>query len=197
LGTKKSYIYKTMSTGYKIAEGVGAYYLTFQVVGWVDIFSRKIYRDIVIESLKYCQQNKGFELFAYVIMSNHIHLLARSQSGDLSGTIRDFKNYTCKKFLENLMDKKESRSDWMKIVFEYHGKFKNKQSNQIWTHENHAEHIYSQKFIEQKVSYIHNNPVRSGIVANSYEYLYSSARNYTELESVIDVITVDFLCKTF
>jgi len=65
-----------MSTGYKIAEKDGLYYLTFQIVGWVDIFTRQVYRDIAIESLKYCQQNKGLCIFAYVIMSNHIHLLA-------------------------------------------------------------------------------------------------------------------------
>ena len=134
---------------------------------------------------------------AYVIMSNHIHLLARSQSGDLSGTIHDFKNYTSRKFLEIVESNTESRSEWMKMVFEYHGKFKNKQTNQIWTHENHAEHIYSQKFIEQKITYIHNNPVRAGIVEKPYEYLYSSARNYADLESVIDVIKVDLVCKTF
>ena len=133
---KNNYICSSMSTGYKIAEGTGAYYLTFQIVGWVDLFSRQSYRDIAIESLKYCQQNKGFELFAYVIMSNHIHLLARSQSGDLSGTIRDFKNYTSQQFLEILESNTESRREWMKMVFEYHGKFKNKQTNQIWTHEN-------------------------------------------------------------
>jgi len=49
------------------------YYLTFQIVGWVDIFTRKNYRDIVIESFKYCQGNKGLELYAYVIISYHIH----------------------------------------------------------------------------------------------------------------------------
>ncbi|HCX99454.1 MAG TPA: hypothetical protein DG754_04865, partial [Bacteroidales bacterium] len=79
---------------------------------------------------------------------------------------------------------------------EYHAKFKGKQTHQLWTHENHAEHLYSQKFIEQKVQYIHNNPVRSGIVANPEDYLYSSARNYAGLESVIDVIEVDFRWKT-
>jgi len=194
---KNDYICSSMSTGYKIAEGTGAYYLTFQIVGWVDLFTRQVYKDIVIESLKYCQQNKGLELFAYVIMSNHIHLLARSQSGDLSGTIRDFKNYTSRKFIEILESNIESRSEWMKMVFEYHGKFKNKQTNQIWTHENHAEHIYSQKFIEQKITYIHNNPVRAGIVTKPYDYLYSSAKNYADLENVIDVIKVDLLCKIF
>ena len=129
-------------------------------------------------------------------MSNHIHLLARSQSGDLSGTIRDFKNYTSRKFIEILESNTESRREWMKMIFEYHGKFKNKQPNQIWTHENHAEHIYSQQFIEQKITYIHNNPVRAGIVAKPYDYLYSSARNYADLENLIDVIKVDFQCKT-
>jgi hypothetical protein len=85
----------------------------------------------------------------------------------------------------------------MKMVFKYHAKLKDNQKHQLWTHENHAEHIYSQKFIEQKVQYIHNNPVRSGIVAKPEDYLYSSARNYAGLESVIDVIEVDFKWKTY
>jgi REP element-mobilizing transposase RayT len=185
-----------MSTGYKITEKDGLYFLTFQIVGWVDIFTRKVYKDIVIDSFKYCQANKGLELYAYVIMSNHIHLMAHSQSGDLSGTIRDFKNYTSGKFLECLEENTESRRDWMKMVFEYHGKFKNKQTNQIWTHENHAELIYSQKFIEQKINYIHNNPVKAGIVEKAEDYLYSSARNYADLESVIEIIKASLLWKT-
>ena len=129
-------------------------------------------------------------------MSNHIHILSRSETGNLSGIIRDFKNYTSKQFLEFILDGTESRSDWMKLVFEYHGKYKNKQTFQVWTHENHAEEVYSQKFIEQKINYIHNNPVRSGIVEKPEHYLYSSARNNAELEHVLDVIRVDFLWET-
>ncbi|NJK96187.1 MAG: transposase, partial [Bacteroidales bacterium] len=108
-----------MTTGYKIREGDTAYYLTFQIVGWVDIFTRKIYRDIVIDSFKYCQQNKGLNLYAYVIMSNHIHILGSSQNGDLSGIVRDFKNYTSNRFLENIREGTESRSDWMEADIEY------------------------------------------------------------------------------
>jgi REP element-mobilizing transposase RayT len=186
-----------MSTGYKIHEKDGAHFLTFQIVGWVDLFTRKQYRDEVIESFKYCQQNKGLNLFAFVIMSNHMHLLAQSEVGDLSGFIRDFKSYTSKRFVEIIESGKESRCEWMKMVFKYHAKLKDNQAHQIWTHENYAEHIYSQKFIEQKVQYIHNNPVRSGIVVNPEDYLYSSARNYAGLESVIDVIEVDFRWKTY
>jgi putative transposase len=97
-----------MPTSYKIREDEAAYYLTFQIVGWVDIFTRKIYRDIAIESLKYCCENKGLNLFANVIMSNHIHLLAQSEISNLSDIIRDFKNYTSRKFLEVVNECNES-----------------------------------------------------------------------------------------
>jgi len=186
-----------MSTGYRIYEKDGAHFLTFQVVGWVDLFTRRDYRNVVIESFKYCQQHKGLNLFAFVIMSNHIHLLAQSEVGDLSGFIRDFKSYTSKRFLEIMESGTESRREWMMRVFEHYATYKEKQTHQLWTHENHAEHVYSQKFIEQKVQYIHNNPVRSGIVAKPEDYLYSSARNYAGLESVIDVIEVDFRWQTY
>jgi REP element-mobilizing transposase RayT len=185
-----------MSTGYKISESEGLYFLTFQIVGWVDLFSRKIYRDIVIDSLAYCQKNKGLQIFAYVIMSNHIHMLAKSETGNLSGIIRDFKNFTSKKFIELLDDKSESRSDWMRRVFEYHGKFKNKQENKVWANGNHAELIYSQKFIEQKIEYIHNNPVRAGLVSRPEDYVYSSARNYADFDYVLEIIKADFRIKT-
>ena len=80
-----------MSTGYQITDQEGLYYLTFQVVDWIDIFTRQVYRDIIIESFKYAIENKGLHLFAYVIMSNHVHLIAQSSNGQLSATIRDIK----------------------------------------------------------------------------------------------------------
>jgi REP element-mobilizing transposase RayT len=123
-------------------------------------------------------------------------LLARSETGDLSGIIRNFKNFTSKKFLEVLDNDSESRRDWIKLVFEFHGKFKNKQDHQVWTHENHAEEIYSQKFIEQKIEYIHNNPVRAGIVSRPEDYLYSSARNYAGLDYELEVIKLELEWKT-
>jgi hypothetical protein len=84
----------------------------------------------------------------------------------------------------------------MKVVFEYHGKHKNKQTNQLWTHENHAELIYSQKFIEQKIEYIHHNPVRAGIVTKPEDYLYSSARNHTGRDYILEVLEVELKWKT-
>ena len=80
-----------MSTSYQITEQDELHFVTFQIVRWVDIFTRQVYRDIVMESFRFCQEHKGLEIYAYVIMSNHIHLLVRSQKARLSDTIREFK----------------------------------------------------------------------------------------------------------
>lgn len=186
-----------MSTAYKITDQGACYYLTFQIVDWVDLFTRQIYRDIVIECLKHCQQKKGLEIYAYVIMSNHIHILCRSTCDNLSGTIRDFKSFSSKQFLKILHTNKESRRAWMSMVFRYNAENKLAQNYQIWTHENHAEIIYSQKFLEQKITYIHNNPVKASIVSLPENYLYSSARNYHDMEGLLDIVKVDFKVKTY
>ena len=89
-----------MPTGYQINNQEAIYFITVQVVEWADIFTRQRYRDIIIESLQYCRKNKGMEIFAYVIMSNHIHLIVRSKNESLSGTIRDLKKFTSKKITD-------------------------------------------------------------------------------------------------
>lgn len=63
-----------MSTGYKIDVQDSVHYLTFQFMGWVVAFSRQIYRDIVVDSLRFCQENKGFKINVFVIMNNHVPL---------------------------------------------------------------------------------------------------------------------------
>jgi REP element-mobilizing transposase RayT len=67
-----------MPTGYQIDNQSGLYFLTLQVVDWVDVFTRQVYRDIILSSLEYCVKNKGLVLHAYVIMSNHVHLRGRA-----------------------------------------------------------------------------------------------------------------------
>ncbi len=188
-----------MSTGYQIKDQSKPYYLTFQVVYWVDIFTRPIYKDIIIESLKYCQKEKGLEIFAYVIMSNHIHILARSATNELSNTIRDFKKYTSKKIVETILNSSiESRKEWMIRLFKHAAKRQNKAGEyQLWTHENHAIEISGNTFIETKVKYIHNNPVRAGIVNNPEDYRYSSAVSYADEKGLLEIIPVTFSLKTF
>ena len=102
---------------------------------------------------------------------------------------RDFKSYTSKELIKEINHANESRRDWMLNIFSFEAKKRKCNSNyQVWTHENHAELIYSNKFIWQKLNYIHNNPVRTGIVQYTEDYLYSSARNYADLDSLMDIV---------
>ena len=105
-------------TGYKIRNQEAIHYVTFTIVYWIDVFTRPNYRDIIIESLKYCQKEKDLVIYAYVIMSNHVHLIVRSETGKLSGTIRDFKSFTSKEIIETIKEYPESRREWMLWMFD-------------------------------------------------------------------------------
>ena len=186
-----------MTTGYQIKEQDQLHFVTLQVVEWVDIFSREPYRKIIIENLEYCVKNKGLELYAWVIMSNHIHMLVKSNTNNLSGTLRDFKSYTSKIIIDEIESCNESRKEWMLQLFKK-AAFAHKRNSeyQFWTHENHSEHIFSNKFIEQKLEYIHFNPVRAGIVFNPEEYKYSSAIDYAGGKGFITIEKIMLQWKT-
>jgi len=180
-----------MPQGYQIYDQSGLYYLTLQVIDWVDVFSRKNHRDIIINSLDYCRKEKGLQIYAYVIMTNHIHLLTMAKEGNLSNVIRDFKKFTASQILKAIATEPESRRDWMLKRFEFAAKSNVRSSfYQFWTHENHAISCIKADFTKQKLDYIHNNPVRAGFVEKPEDWLYSSARNYAGLRSLIEI---DFL----
>ncbi len=178
-----------MAEAYQIKDQEAVHFLTFQVVGWVDVFSRKTYRDIVIDSLHYCVSNKDLIVFAYVIMTNHVHLIVRSAGGQLSDTVRDFKRFTSNKILSEIAARDdESRREWMKVVFEYHARFNKRVGNrQFWTHENHAVELSDAAMVDSRLNYIHDNPVRAGWVENPEDYLYSSARTYAGLSGLLEI----------
>ncbi len=90
------------------------YFVTFTVHQWVDVFSRKQYIEILIDSLKFCQTKKGSKIYAWVVMSNHVHLILRSDDNKLSDIIRDFKKYTSTKIVKAIQEnKKENRRSWL------------------------------------------------------------------------------------
>ena len=127
-------------------------------------------------------------LYSYVIMSNHIHLIIQSKDGKLSDVLRDFKKYTAKTILEKIQQEPESRRQWMLERFKLATKSHSRNKNyQFWQYGNHAEEIYSEKFMWSKIDYIHFNPVRSGIVSHPQDYMYSSASNYVNNTGIIDV----------
>jgi REP element-mobilizing transposase RayT len=181
-----------MKKGYLIRDQSKIHFITATVVDWIDVFTRKRYKDIVIDSLKYSIENKGLLLYGYVIMSNHIHIIIQSKDSKLSDVLRDFKKFTAKTILNNIQTEPESRKEWMLERFtkatESHTR--NKQF-QFWQYGNHAIEIYSNKFMWSKLNYIHLNPVKAGIVNKGQDYLYSSASNYIDNKGIIDVILVD------
>ena len=176
-----------MSETRKTFEGK-VYYVTLTVVGWIDVFTRKEYVYEIMNNLKFCQQNKGLEIYAYVIMSNHLHLLASAKDGKLSDILRDFKSYSAKRILEMIENNpQESRREWLLYMFKF---FANKTASnkeyQFWQHSNYPIELYKPEIIQQKINYIHNNPVKCGLVANPEDYLYSSANEFSEIK-VLDV----------
>ena len=178
--------------GYIIRDQSKAHFITATVVDWVDVFSRKAYRDCIIESLDFCIKNKGMILYGFVIMSNHIHLIIQSDKNKLSDLIRDFKKFTAKTILHKIETEPESRADWMLKRFEFACKSHSRNEKyQFWQYGNHPEEIFSEKFFWSKLDYIHLNPVRAGIVVKASHYLYSSASNYINDNGIITITKVD------
>lgn len=169
-----------MSRKYKFGDKEGAYFISFAVVYWIDVFTRAIYFDCMIKSLDYCRKKKGMELYGYCIMPSHVHLLFKSSQGEPSNLIRDFKGYTSRKVLRLIANnKQESRREWLLWMFKQAGKKKsNVKMYQFWQQDNKPIEIWSYKVFEQKLKYIHDNPVKSGFVTDPIDWKYSSARNY-------------------
>ena len=127
-------------TGYLIQKQYHIHYLTCTIVDWADVFSRKCYKAIIIDSLAYCQKEKGLIVYAYVIMSNHIHLIAaaKEKSKGLSAIIGNFKRHTAKQILKTIESQQESRREWLLNLFAYHARFnRNNQNYQVWIQDNH------------------------------------------------------------
>ena len=172
-----------MSEKYK-TEADKLFYVTFTVVGWIDVFTRKEYVYELMENIKYCQKNKGLELYAYVIMSNHLHLIAKTQDLPLNIVLGSFKSFTSKRLIEMIeTNQQESRKEWMMRLFEFHGKSNSQNEHyQFWQNGNHPIELWNPHVIQQKIDYLHNNPVKQGIVARPEEYLYCSANPMSEIK---------------
>ncbi|MFN0049462.1 MAG: REP-associated tyrosine transposase [Cytophagales bacterium] len=158
-----------MALSYSITNQEGVYFITCTVHQWVDVFTRSIYVDVLLDSLRFCQKEKGLEIYAWVVMTNHIHLIISSKNGKLSDTIRDFKKFTASKIVKAISEnEKESRKSWLLWLLKKDGHV------WFWKEGYHGEEIFTREFYDSKLNYIHSNPVRAGIVEKEEEYLYSS-----------------------
>ena len=167
-----------MSRAYKFHKPDGLYFITFATVSWVDVFTRRDYKDIVVESLRFCQKEKGLQLYAWVIMSNHVHLIARAMAGaKLQDIIRDLKKFTSKQVLKAIAEHPgESRREWMLKIFREAGAANgNNKDFQFWQQHNKPIELTSNEMIERYVDYLHDNPVKAGYVELAEDYVYCSA----------------------
>ena len=178
-----------MSRKYKFLDQSKIYFVSFAVINWIDLFIRNQYKNIVLDSLSFCQQNKGLELFAWCIMTNHVHLIVQSSKGDLSGTLRDFKKFTSSRIINAIVEnKEESRRNWMLWIFKKAGEKNSRNKDyQFWQQENHPVQLSTISFTLEKLNYIHNNPVKAGIVEKPEDYLLSSARDYFGMKGLLPI----------
>lgn len=178
-----------MSRNYKISDLSQLHFISFAIVHWIDVFTRPAYKMIVVNSLNYCIHNKGLEVYAWCIMSNHVHLIIGSQAAKQSDIIRDLKKHTAKTILKAIIDNpQESRREWMLWMFERAGKRNiNNTTYQFWQQHNQPIELNSNFLMEQKLDYIHNNPVEAGFVREPQKYPYSSAIDYAGGKGLVKV----------
>ena len=172
-----------MSSHYKVSDDQLPHFVTSTIVGWVDALTRDAYKDIICESLVFCQKEKGMQLHAWVIMSNHIHLIVSAQSGYIiSNIMRDFKKFTSKKIVRAIaLNNQESRKGWMLNMFRFSGQTNaSNEVDQFWQSDYHPVALDTEEKMRQKLNYLHENPVRAGIVWEAQQYRYSSAIDYYE-----------------
>ncbi|MET3540641.1 REP element-mobilizing transposase RayT [Pontibacter aydingkolensis] len=148
-----------MSTKNKFSDPEGIYFITLTVVEWADVFTRRDYCELICESINYCQQKKELSLYAWCIMTNHVHMICLAPK--LTDVIRDLKKYTSRFIIESIQsNSKESRKNWLLWMFRSaaekstrHGDF------QFWQLGGHFVELSTNQMIDQRLEYLHQNPV--------------------------------------
>ncbi len=160
------------------------YFITLTVVDWVDVFTRRELAEKILVNIRYCQQHKALEVFAYVIMPSHLHLIVRREGGLLSEWLRDFKSFTAKRVLHLIETHPgESRSEWLMEHSSRRGQAASQNREfAFWKKDSHPIELYTSAVVAQKINYIHMNPVEAGLVSEPDHYRLSSAHPEHALE---------------
>jgi REP-associated tyrosine transposase len=182
-----------MSRAYKFRDQTLPYFVTFAVVGWVDLFTRIEYSYILLESLRHCQKHKGLILYAWVIMPSHVHMIIGTNDQPMQGIMRDFKSFTSRKIKETMMIlRRESRREWLIGLFRNAGRDNgNNMDWQLWQQNNQPTELWDNYMIDCKLRYLHNNPVKAKIVYKPEDFVWSSAGDYAGMKGMIDVKLLD------
>lgn len=177
--------------GHNILEQQGCSYLTLNVVDWIDIFIRPVYKQVIVESLNYFIDKKGLTVYAWCLMTNHLHLIVQAKQGfGLASLITDLKKFTSRLILEDIDVEPDSRRKWMLEKFRNASKSMNLPENfQVW--QTSVAPVYidlnNSNALKSQLDYVHCNPVRDRIVILPEDYLYSSAGDYAGIKGLVNV----------
>ncbi len=182
-----------MVRNYKFHNPKAPCFVSFAVVEWLDVFTRNEYKDLLLESLSFCQREKGMEIYAWCIMSNHVYLVFRSIGEEppekILGSFKRFTSIAVVKAIKN--NPIESRKEALLSAFKRNGEItSNVMHYQFWRHDNKPVELWSNHVIFQKIRYIHENPVKQGYVFRPEGYVYSSAVDYSGEKGVLDGVVV-------
>ncbi len=168
---------------YKIYESTHPYFITCTILNWLPVFTRVESADIIIESLRYLQREEGLRLYAYVILENHIHLVASSD--DIARSMKHFKSFTAKELIKLLQS--ENASVLLEQFRFYKKAHKTTAEYQIWQEGSQPKLIQTEAMMLSKIDYIHQNPVKRGYVDEAWHWRYSSARVYEGMDGLIEI----------
>ncbi|MEM7343398.1 MAG: transposase [Chloroflexota bacterium] len=170
---------------YKIFDIEQPHFSTSTIVNWLPIFSDPIIAQIILDSLRFSQSEQGLILYAYVIMENHLHIIA--SSNNLPKQLANFRSYTARQIIDYY--KSRHNSLILNQLEFYKLRHRSDRTYQLWQEGTHPKQIQGEAMMRQKIGYIHNNPVKRGYVDDPLHWRYSSARNYAGLSGLLDVET--------
>jgi REP element-mobilizing transposase RayT len=168
---------------YKIYEPSHPHFITCTVLNWIPIFTRKESVEILLESFKHLQKTDNLKLYAYVILENHIHILA--QSDNIGKSMTKFKTHTAKTLIK-LLQKENVKTILEQLAF-YKKAYKSDREYQLWQEGIQPKLIQSDVMMISKIQYIHQNPVKRGYVDEAKHWRYSSARDYEGIDGLLDI----------
>ena len=182
-------VHLAMSRKYKFHDNDKLYFISFAVVNWIDVFIRDEYKETIIESWKYCQQNKGLQIYGWCIITSHVHMIIGTTGKKLDEIVGEMKSYTSTQFKKIIKDHpQESRKEWMIWMMERAGKKNSNNSDwQFWQQHNKPLEIKDQEMFDKILEYIHMNPVVAGFVSKPEDWRYSSARDFCNLKGLIEL----------
>jgi len=147
-------------------------FYTATILEWKHLLTNDKHKDIVIESLQFLVKEKRIVVNAFVIMSNHIHLIWQPMFGF---TLTDIQSSFMKNTARQLKHSLSKNDTGMLAEFKVN---KYDRTYQIWKREPLTIELRTHEVFMQKLEYIHYNPVRAGLCINPEDYLYSSAKFY-------------------